>query len=97
MKEGDIPMQVYKPIKNKYIDELFKRARSRFGGYNVPKHEAVKEVIKARKEDKKMALGLIADQSPNKNSLHFWTNFLNQETSFMLRQKMLFVRLLTLM
>ena len=83
MKEGDIPMQVYKPIKNKYIDELFKRARSRFGGYNVPKHEAVKEVIKARKESKKLALGLIADQSPNKNSLHFWTNFLHQETSFM--------------
>lgn len=83
MKEGDIPMQVYKPIKNKHIDELFKYIRSRFGGYNVPKHDTIREVIKARNAGKRLVLGLIADQSPNSNSLHFWTTFLNQETSFM--------------
>lgn len=83
MKEGDIPMQVYKPISNKYIDELFKHIRSRFGGYNVPKHDAIREVIKARRAGKKLVLGLIADQSPNPSGLHFWTTFLNQQTSFM--------------
>ena len=83
MKEGDIPMQVYKPISNKYIDELFKYIRSRFGGYNVPKHDAVREVLKAKRAGKKLVLGLIADQSPNPSGLNFWTTFLNQETSFM--------------
>lgn len=83
MKEGDIPMQVYKPIRNKYLDDIFKRTRSRFGGYNVPKHDTIREVIKAKKAGKKLALGLVADQSPNINGLHFWTTFLHQETSFM--------------
>ncbi len=83
MKEGDIPMQVYKPIRNKYIDDLFKYIRSRFGGYNVPKHDAIREVVKAKHAGKKMALGLVADQSPNPSGLHFWTTFLHQETSFM--------------
>lgn len=83
MKEGDIPMQVYKPIRNKHIDELFKHNRSRFGGYNVPKHDAIREVIKARRAGKKLVLGLVADQSPNIHSLHFWTTFLHQETSFL--------------
>jgi Lauroyl/myristoyl acyltransferase len=57
MKEGDIPMQVYKPIKNKHIDELFKYIRSRFGGYNVPKHDTIREVIKARNARKKTCAG----------------------------------------
>jgi len=83
MKDEDIPMQVYKPIRNKYIDDLFKYIRSRFGGYNVPKHDTIREVIKARHAGKKLALGLVADQSPNHSGLHFWTTFLNQETSFM--------------
>lgn len=83
MKEGDVPMQVYKPIRNKYIDDIFKRTRSRFGGYNVPKHDTIREVIKAKKAGKKLALGLVADQSPNINGLNFWTTFLHQETSFM--------------
>ena len=35
MHPGDIPVQVYKPLNNKYLDEMFKHIRARFGGYNV--------------------------------------------------------------
>ena len=83
MKPEDIPMQVYKTLRNPYVDKLFQNIRSRFGGYNVPKHDTAREVIRARHAGKKLALGLVADQSPNLQSLHFWTTFLNQETSFM--------------
>lgn len=31
MKPEDVPVQVYKPLRDKYLDELFKRIRSRFG------------------------------------------------------------------
>lgn len=37
MKPGDVPVQVYKPLRDTYLNELFKRIRSRFGGYNIPK------------------------------------------------------------
>lgn len=83
MRPGDIPVQIYKPIRNKYIDEMFKHIRSRFGGYNVRKHATAREVIKLRREGKRIAVGLITDQSPNRNEAHYWTSFLNQDTVFM--------------
>ncbi len=83
MKSGDIPAQVYKPLRNRYIDEMFKLIRSRFGGYNISKHATAREVIRLRRENKRMALGLITDQSPNLSEAHYWTTFLQQDTVFM--------------
>lgn len=83
MPAGDIPVQVYKPLRNKYMDEMFKRIRARFGGYNVPKHSTARELIKLRREGKRMVVGLITDQSPNRNEAHHWTTFLHQDTVFM--------------
>ena len=48
MKPGDVPVQVYKPLRDKYLDELFKRIRSRFGGYNIPKHSTAREIINVK-------------------------------------------------
>lgn len=83
MKPGDIPMQVYKPLRNKYMDEMFKLIRARFGGYNVPKHSTAREVVKLHRDGKRMVIGLITDQSPNRNEAHHWTTFLHQDTVFM--------------
>ncbi|MCD8164671.1 MAG: lysophospholipid acyltransferase family protein [Bacteroides sp.] len=83
MNPQDVPMQVYKNIRNPFINRLFNRIRSRFDGYNVPKHDTAREIIKARRAGKKMGVGLVADQSPNVHELKFWTTFLNQETAFM--------------
>lgn len=83
MKPEDIPMQVYKPLHNPYLDEMFKLIRARYGGYNVPKHSTAREVIKLRREGKKMVVGLITDQSPNRAEAHYWTTFLHQDTVFM--------------
>lgn len=83
MNPGDIPVQVYKPLRNKYLDEMFKLIRSRHGGYNVPKHSTAREVIRLRRNGKRVAIGLITDQSPNLSEAHYWTTFLNQDTVFM--------------
>lgn len=83
MREGDLPVQVYKPLHNRYMDEMFKRIRARFGGYNIPKHSTAREMIKLRRENRHMAVGLITDQSPNLSEAHYWTTFLNQQTVFM--------------
>lgn len=83
MKPGDLPVQVYKPLRNIYLDKLFRYIRSRFGGYNVPKHSTAREVIKLKRAGKKMAIGLITDQSPSANEANYWTTFLNQDTVFM--------------
>ena len=83
MKPEDVPLQVYKPLRNKYMDEMFKIIRARHGGYNVPKHSTAREVIRLRREGKHVVIGLITDQSPNRNEAHHWTTFLNQDTVFM--------------
>ncbi len=82
MKPGDIPVQVYKPLRNVYLDELFKRIRARFGGYNIPKHSTAREIIKLKREGKKMVIGLITDQWPSGYE-KYWTTFLGRETAFL--------------
>ena len=83
MKKEDIPVQVYKPLRNKYFDRLFNYIRSRFGGYNVAKHSTVRELVKLHRANKSVAVGLIADQNPSTNDARYWTRFLNQDTVFM--------------
>ena len=81
MKPGDVPVQVYKPLKDKYLNELFKQIRSRFGGYNIPKHSTAREIIKLKREGKNMVVGLITDQWPSGD--RYWTSFMGQETAFL--------------
>ena len=83
MNPGDIPVQVYKPLHNPFLDQMFRRIRARFGGYNVPKHNTARELIRLRRDGKRMAIGLITDQSPNRSEAHYWTPFLHQDTVFM--------------
>jgi len=40
----------------------------------------VREVIKNRKNDRRALYGFMADQTPPKEEIRFWTNFLNQDT-----------------
>ncbi len=83
MNKEHIPVQVYKPLRNKYFDRLFNYIRSRFGGYNVAKHSTVRELVKLHRANKSVAVGLIADQNPSTNDARYWTRFLNQDTVFM--------------
>ncbi len=83
MCDDDIPVQVYKPLHNPFLDRMFQRIRARFGGYNVPKHNTARELIRLRREGKRMAIGLITDQSPNRHEAHYWTDFLHQDTVFL--------------
>lgn len=83
MKSEDVAVQVYKPLRNKYMDKMFQNIRSRFGGYNVAKHSAVRETVRLKRDGKKMVLALIADQAPSWSDVAYWTTFLNQDTDFM--------------
>ncbi len=78
-----VPVQIYKPLSNVYIDKLFCHIRSRFGGENIRKHDTARELVRLRQQGKRMAIGLITDQCPNRSEAHYWTTFLNQDTVFM--------------
>lgn len=75
--------ELYRPLNNKKIDAFFLKLRSRFGTVNIPKNDALRAIVGYRREGKTFGLGFIADQTPSANNLHYWANFLNQDTPFL--------------
>lgn len=72
--------QLYKPLRNAGFDSIFYKLRSRFGGENIPKDDALRRIVKYKAENKKTLIGFISDQSPKPQSIHDWVMFLNQPT-----------------
>ena len=75
--------ELYRPLNNKYFDAFFLKLRSRFGTVNIPKNDALRAIVGYRRENKTFGLGFIADQTPSSNNLHYWAQFLNQDTPFL--------------
>lgn len=73
--------QIYKPLKNKAVDDLFLKIRGRFGSLGIPRYETLRAIVKLRKENKQTLIGFMADQMPSLNNIHYWTTFLNQESA----------------
>lgn len=72
--------QVYRPLRNKAADKFFLKLRSRFNTFSIAKNDALREIIRLRKEGKQAMVGMIADQTPSPNNIHLWVKFLNQNT-----------------
>ncbi len=70
----------YKPLKNKHFEKFINRSREKFGVLPVPSHEIFRMSIKLAQEGKPFFLGLIADQTPARGDIRYWTTFLNQDT-----------------
>lgn len=72
--------QIYRPLSNKAADKFFLKLRARFESEGIAKNDTLREILRYRRAGKQFMIGFIADQTPSKNSLHYWTNFLNQDT-----------------
>jgi KDO2-lipid IV(A) lauroyltransferase len=79
-QEGKILGEIYKPLKNKAMDNLFLKIRSRFGSLAISKQDTFRTIVKLRNEGKQTLIGFMADQTPAWRNIHYWTPFLNQET-----------------
>lgn len=71
---------IYQPLNNPQMDKFARENRSRFGGILIPMKETFRHVIRNKKNVR--AIGLIADQSPGKDSVKHWVKFLHRETAF---------------
>lgn len=78
--DGSLLAQIYRPLKNKVIDRIFLKIRNRFGSIGIPKNNTLRAIINYKNKDQKMLIGFMSDQSPSPTNIHYWTNFLNQET-----------------
>lgn len=75
--------QIYRPLTNLAFDRLFIHLRTQFGSFGMKKNDTVREIIQLKKEKTRCVVIFIADQTPSRNNLHYWTDFLNQDTSFL--------------
>jgi len=73
-------VSIYKPLSNKHFDRLMIRLRSKMGMILTPMSHVVREVIRMKNEQTPAIIAFITDQTPPGNELHFWTNFMNQDT-----------------
>lgn len=73
--------QIYRPLKNVAFDNLFLKIRGRFGSLGIKKDDTFREIIRQRRAGQQMLLGFISDQSPSGRNIHYWTQFLNQDTA----------------
>lgn len=72
--------QLYTPLHNATLDRMFYEMRSRFGGENISKYDALRRILTLKREGTPTHIGFISDQSPRPNSIHDWMEFLHQDT-----------------
>jgi KDO2-lipid IV(A) lauroyltransferase len=73
---------VYKPLANEVSDEIFKKARSRFGATLVAMKDILRKLVTLR--GKLSFTVLVSDQTPVQESVQYFANFLNQPTAVFL-------------
>jgi KDO2-lipid IV(A) lauroyltransferase len=71
---------IYKPLQNKYLDRFLNNLRGQFGTVLIPMSFILREIINDRKDNILTFSAFIADQTPIKNDIKYWTTFLNQDT-----------------
>lgn len=72
---------VYKRLSSKSFDRLMCTLRMQFGGKNAEKQDLLRIMLRLRKENQLAMFGMIADQTPPRQSIHYWSRFLNQNTA----------------
>jgi len=75
---------LYQPLESKLFDKLVYHLRTKFGAKAVPLYATIKEIIRYHQEKRLTILGFASDQAPHRNASHYWTTFLNQDTSIYL-------------
>lgn len=71
---------VYQRLSNKKFDKLMLDTRSKFGGKPIDKKHILRTLLKSK--DRLRAVAIMADQSPGKDTVKYWTTFMNQDTAF---------------
>lgn len=76
----NLVLSVYKPLSNKKVEETVTKCRTRFGPILVPMANTVKTMFELKNSGKLFFALFIADQTPTRANIQYWTKFLNQET-----------------
>ncbi len=69
-----------KPLKNKMLNKFINNNRERNNGELAPMQMIVRRIIENRSKNIRALYGFMADQTPARTLIEYYTDFLNQET-----------------
>lgn len=73
-------ISIYKPLRNPGFDKFMLNLRSNRGSVLVPITQTLRYLSGYNNPENRAFFCFIADQSPLKKDIHYWTKFLNQDT-----------------
>jgi len=71
---------IIKPLSNKYFNDFMNSLRHRSGMHTTSMNMIVREIVNAKQKNQPIATFFAADQSPMKQDIKYWADFLNQKT-----------------
>lgn len=79
----DVPLDaIYKPLHSPSFEAFLFKNRSRFGSHLIPSKNAIKELLRKRREFR--AFIMTAEQAPIRRDKKYWQLFFNRPSSFYL-------------
>lgn len=76
--------QVYRPLKNKWMDAFMLRLRSRFGSRSYPMTGVLRELLRARRDGRPTVTGFMSDQKPIWGDVRHVIDFMHHPTPVLL-------------
>ena len=73
-------VSIYKPLQDKRFDQFMLGLRERGGMILTPMSHIVREILEARKINRRSLYSFITDQTPPITDINYRTSFLNQDT-----------------
>ncbi|MBD5275231.1 MAG: lipd A biosynthesis protein [Bacteroides sp.] len=80
-RNGASMVQIYHPLRNKAVDRLMLKIRSRFGSESIPMANTYRRLVELQRGPGFVA-GFISDQRPAGHHTDNWTEFLGIETDY---------------
>lgn len=74
--------QIYRPLKDEWMDSLMLQLRSRFRSISIKKSRTLRELLTMRRDGYLSVTGFMSDQKPSHGDPAFVTEFLHQPTAF---------------
>lgn len=71
---------IYKPLQSRTFDRFLNGLRSRNNMILTPMKHVIREIVTNREKNIRAMYGFIADQTPAKPDIRYYTTFLNQDT-----------------
>jgi KDO2-lipid IV(A) lauroyltransferase len=71
---------VYKKLSNTNFNQFMCDLRKKFSGQILEKNDLLRKMITLKQDGQVAMFGMIADQTPTRVNIHYWTRFLNQDT-----------------